>query len=430
MSDNDDELLRKAREYVEKHKNNKGDKRKSNKHAHQHRAEEVEQEKRRGRRRKRRDEDDEDDDDDRSNDNDEERRTKIKRKKSSSSKRSRNEDRHRDKDRKRYRRHRRRDDSLSSSSEMSDSRNRGRDDDRGSDRIRSADRKHSKRRDSSKKSKDKDRRKDHRSSDQKSSKHRSSRDDYDDRKQRQHKDERKKKHKKKDKEQHGYGDKDKSSGKTSNQKLSKQDIAKIQKLTPLLGEITQKIPTKLINTDDYFTYHNHLRLFLYHSTASYFEDLTSSETHKLFETFCDKYNTGALEEVYYDTKLELPEEAMEACKRTKHQWKFNTNVTERKSLDLIKSGVKRQTDYHRNESKDMGSAQKGAMFCAPINSKIHDSSNSNIRNKRPMIPERKTEPVITETINNQDKDKQEAMLKMLGLNGIKAGQKIKIAPRK
>lgn len=118
-----------------------------------------------------------------------------------------------------------------------------------------------------------------------------------------------------------------------------------------IGPILQESPPQKLDPDkDYFSYHNHLRLFLYRRDGSYFEDLTSSETHRAFEDFCSLYNAGNLESSYYPN-FDLPQEALDQCKRTRHAWKFKTTDNEMKSLSFIKSGVKQQTEYDVSISK-------------------------------------------------------------------------------
>ena len=45
---------------------------------------------------------------------------------------------------------------------------------------------------------------------------------------------------------------------------------------------------------------------------------------------------------YYDG---LPTEAIEECKTTNHKWSFNTSETERRSLQYLQEGVRKQTEY-------------------------------------------------------------------------------------
>ncbi len=211
-----------------------------------------------------------------------------------------------------------------------------------------------------------------------------------------------------------------------------------------LGPISNAPPEKTIHPkNDYFAFHNHLRLFLYRNEKqTFFEDLSSDESHAAFERFCIQYNKGGvLEDIYY--KKELPEDAMAQCKRTKHAWNFRTSAAEEKSLNVIKSGVKRQTQYK----------QLPPMVCRPIPSTSSTTSARNGREgereaRRAMIPPRSDAAAVpfnapsvrneSQAVNTDKSDKEsddrqskEDMLKSLGLSGlIKSGQKITIAPRK
>ena len=114
-----------------------------------------------------------------------------------------------------------------------------------------------------------------------------------------------------------------------------------------MGQISHEVPMKLLDTDiDYFAYNSHLRIFLYRKYGVCFEDLTSDESHAAFEEFVTFYNNGNLELDYYSSSL--PQEALGQCLRTKYQWKFRTNKLEEQSLEMVRAGVKKQTEYSEN----------------------------------------------------------------------------------
>lgn len=184
-----------------------------------------------------------------------------------------------------------------------------------------------------------------------------------------------------------------------------------------IGPIRKSPPTILLDPiNDYFAYHDHLRLLLYRTEGTYFEDLSSIETHKAFAKFCLKYNKGKLERGFYQT--ELPQDALEQCKRTKHSWNFNTSAAEIKSLNVIKSGVKKQTSYDVKPSSSTTTV-KGPMPRAPV----HDGLGAEYSSSRAVVPPRHEEKEDVHV------SQQEVVLNSLGL-GLRPGQKIKIAPRK
>ncbi len=204
-----------------------------------------------------------------------------------------------------------------------------------------------------------------------------------------------------------------------------------------LGPKANKPPSTLLDpSNDYFSYHEHLRLYLYRTEGTYFEDLSSPETHKAFKKFCSKYNKGELETGYYEKKLS--EEALEQCKRTQHAWKFKISVAENKSLDLIKSGVKKQTAYEVKDPivSSNNSLKNGPMVCVPVptNQPTDQKYGGKPTGKRAMIVPRddaKESQRVQSAIGNVDKrTEQEAVLRSLGLGGLNASEKIKIAPRK
>jgi len=147
-------------------------------------------------------------------------------------------------------------------------------------------------------------------------------------------------------------------GRDGEEKLSKRHRRNEKKEKPQehslshidLGPVRRDKPANELNpTDDYFQYHNHLRLFIHFTKGgTSFEDLTSEETHKYFKSFCSLYNGGKLEEAYY--LPELPDELMNVVKRTNHYWNFRTSETERKTLTMVREGVKKQTEWSERKS--------------------------------------------------------------------------------
>jgi len=211
---------------------------------------------------------------------------------------------------------------------------------------------------------------------------------------------------------------------SSSQKAAKIVPSKLVDIGPAQGSP----PAILLDPDiDYFAYHDHLRLHLYRNEGKYFEDLSSAETHKAFVKFCSKYNKGGLGRGFYLS--ELPQDAVEQCKRTKHSWNFKTSVAEMKSLNVIKSGVKKQTAY--DIKPVVSTSVKGPMRFAPVN----DGPGASESSVRAVIPPRNDElearKLATSGSSGQEHERtsqQEAILKSMGL-GLKPGQKIKIAPR-
>mmetsp|Transcript_6881 Transcript_6881/g.8836 ORF Transcript_6881/g.8836 Transcript_6881/m.8836 type:complete len:191 (-) Transcript_6881:242-814(-) len=187
-------------------------------------------------------------------------------------------------------------------------------------------------------------------------------------------------------------------------------------------------------SDDYFSHHSHLRLYLYREHSIYFEDLTSKQTHKYFESFCKEYNMGGiLSESYY--RMNLPQDALDQCKRTKHAWKFRTNSVEEKSLALVKEGVKKQTDYSIIPPT-------AAVTCLPVNTEQQQRSRKESVDVNRRSRDRQEEGSRQRQRQQYDKDsndddgkmkrqkQQEELLKRLNLDKhVKLGQKITIAPR-
>lgn len=141
------------------------------------------------------------------------------------------------------------------------------------------------------------------------------------------------------------------------------------KLVPM-GKISHEVPMKLLDTDiDYFAYSSHLRIFLYRNYGIYFEDLTSDESHAAFEEFVTSYNNGNLELDYYSNNSSgassLPQDALDQCSHTKYKWKFRTNMLEEQSLEMVRAGVKKQTEYSENGITATTGAGQNTGFVIP-----------------------------------------------------------------
>jgi hypothetical protein len=315
----------------------------------------------------------------------------------------------------------------------------------------------------------------------------------------------------KDKKRH----KDDRKKKKKSTKKEERKAKKVDKssLVPL-GDNVGTPPVTLIDLEkDYFTYHQHLWVFLFREEGAAFNDLTSDEARTAFGKFSERYNVGHLEAAYYDPKG-LPQEILEECKTTRHSWSFQTSETERKGLKLLQKGVRRQTEYEAppdsNKSTstkaDVGNAAvKGGdkALIAPrrktpeeqladrqINkrlrgqvqaaeeelsggrkegrerqiekrqegaSRIHAAAKdreearaggveltsdaiyggdgSNFQSALSRERQRKAQrgdkqKSRMEELQKKELERQENMLKVLGLTGVKPGQKITIAPRK
>lgn len=142
-----------------------------------------------------------------------------------------------------------------------------------------------------------------------------------------------------------HRDREHSKRKKHRRKSSSLDTSKLIPLGPILSHP----PTESLQTSlHYFSHNPHLRLYLYRTHSLYFEDLSSDDARSYFEEFVKIYNSGRLEEAYYNPTL--PQEALDQCLRTKHQWKFRTNDVEKEKLNMVREGVRKQTEYEKGAS--------------------------------------------------------------------------------
>ena len=109
---------------------------------------------------------------------------------------------------------------------------------------------------------------------------------------------------------------------------------------------------------DYFAYHQEFWIYLYREEGVAFNDMTSEDSHLAFQRFADRYNAGELEAPYYNKNTTsgdnsttanvgggFPPEAIEQAKTTRHSWTFRTSETERRGLEQLQQGVRKQTEY-------------------------------------------------------------------------------------
>ena len=133
-----------------------------------------------------------------------------------------------------------------------------------------------------------------------------------------------------------------------------------------LGDIKKSPPAELLDAKkDYFAFHQHLFVYLFREENIVFGDLSSEDAHKAFKRFCKHYNAGELEMAYYEG---LPTEAIEECKTTNHKWSFNTSETERRSLQYLQEGVRKQTEYDVDKAESVApqkEAPKGTVASKP-----------------------------------------------------------------
>jgi hypothetical protein len=276
-----------------------------------------------------------------------------------------------------------------------------------------------------------------------------------------------------------------------------------------LGGIKASPPAEPLDLEkEFFAYHQHLWVYLYREEGIIFGDLTSEDARSAFQRFAKRYNAGELEEAYYGV---LPQEAIDQCQTTRHKWSFNTSETERKSLRFIEEGVRKQTEFSKNDdaprretdeevarmpevsndrrplsaeervveraanrrlrehvlsveeelkggrkdgrerqveerketaakmhcaAKDREEAQMGgvelndeAIYGRGGDGELNfQDAWCRERHRNAQRQENKHDRVAE--VKKKEQDRQDAMIKMLGLTGVKPGQKITIAPRK
>ena len=222
----------------------------------------------------------------------------------------------------------------------------------------------------------------------------------------------------KQKRKHRSSDSDRHESSSSRRKKNEKDKPKSilldEKDLHELGPIYNKPPSSLLDMEqDYFAFHSYLRVYLYRIEHLYFEDLTSEKSRHYFEIFVQRYNAGQLPTIFYDSTL--PPEILEDCKRTKHQWTFKTTKGESATLDIIKAGVRKQTEYNDN---DIATKQRQLpSICTVIeNPSTHHKSNYSEENSRHSSMKTKEEKAIERVANRRLRDHVRTTHEELGVS--------------
>jgi hypothetical protein len=349
------------------------------------------------------------------------------------------------------------------------------------------------------KRKDKKKRK---SSDRKRGNHHSDDDSRSRKKRRKESDRKDKKYKRKDsKRRHEIASRHEEKGEKT-VRVKKSDLYP-------LGALKGSPPAEPLDLEkDYFAYHQHLWVYLYREEGIIFGDLTSEDARSAFSRFAKRYNAGELEESYYGV---LPQLAIDQCQTTRHKWSFNTSETERESLRFLEEGVRKQTQFFKNDAAPLKETSEEGVRMPEVSNerrrlsaeertaecmfnrrlkehvrtveeelkggrkdgrerqiekrketaaKIHGAAKDREEARmggvelndeaiyggggdgqlnfqdalsrerhRNAQRQQKNQDRIAE-LKKKEQDKQDAMIKMMGLTGIKPGQKITIAPRK
>jgi hypothetical protein len=130
-----------------------------------------------------------------------------------------------------------------------------------------------------------------------------------------------------------------STEKIESKVMEKRQISQLN--TPLGG-----FPNRVLVPDkDYFEFHQHLKVYLFREEGINFGELSSKESRNAFLRFCERYNAGTLDKIYYEALP--PSEIMQQTNTATYKWKFNTNEAEVTTLQMIEDGVRKQTEYNK-----------------------------------------------------------------------------------
>lgn len=171
-----------------------------------------------------------------------------------------------------------------------------------------------------------------------------------------------------------------------------------------------------ITADDYFLRAREFKYWLKTSRETAFDTLSSKESRRLFDKFVKKWNSGGLENDYYNG---LPEDATTTT-YSAHKWGFAKKLSA-KDAQVLESA--RDSVYVANKSSGPSSGPSASA------SSTGSSSSSGSQAKRPREESSRGEGggglLVTEH-EEKEKAKMEEFRRSMGLQ---EGQRIQIMPR-
>ncbi|CAM9730059.1 unnamed protein product [Ascophyllum nodosum] len=87
-----------------------------------------------------------------------------------------------------------------------------------------------------------------------------------------------------------------------------------------------------ISEKDYFARAKEFKVWLFKKKKTFFEDLTSEQSHELFGKFVKDWNRGKLDKNFYEGSL--PEELVARTNKTQHKWGFVKKLSDRDQMQL------------------------------------------------------------------------------------------------
>ncbi|CAM9441771.1 unnamed protein product [Ectocarpus sp. 12 AP-2014] len=166
------------------------------------------------------------------------------------------------------------------------------------------------------------------------------------------------------------GDRKKKSSSSSHSSSSKSKGKKTMKERK--GDATeegngkQSIQAEIqISEKDYFIRAVEFKVWLCHKKKKFFEDLTSDESHELFDKFIKDWNRGKLDPHFYEGRL--PDELIARTKKTQHKWGFVNRLSDRDQmqLELANDSVHSSTEKVKGATSNVPVLPVGSAATAP-----------------------------------------------------------------
>eukprot|EP00904_Undaria_pinnatifida_P004485 jgi/Undpi1/14037/HiC_scaffold_9.g03688.m1 len=156
----------------------------------------------------------------------------------------------------------------------------------------------------------------------------------------------------KDKKKKNKKEKEKESGsrsRSSDKRKERKEDGKQGDAAKIQAEIE-------ISEKDYFARATEFKVWLLQKKKKFFEDLTSTESHELFEKFVKDWNRGKLDPMFYEGRL--PEELVARTRKTQHKWGFVNKLSGRDQLQLELAN-----DSVHSSTEKVGGGTDGGVLC-------------------------------------------------------------------
>lgn len=110
----------------------------------------------------------------------------------------------------------------------------------------------------------------------------------------------------------------------------------------------------MLTSDDYYIHSSTFKAWLSSSKSLYLDEISSSEARRYFDRFVRKWNSGRLDESYYNGTVK----SVAGGSSTRHKWGFTTSQADREKVALIRDHVDTLTNGQSRGAREAREAEK------------------------------------------------------------------------